>query len=61
MRESWTKEDEKFLISNFKKMTNKELSVALNRGIRSIEHKVVRMGLKKREVQYFDKDEIGEI
>ena len=55
-RQIWTSSEEEFLKKNFESMTNKELARALSKSIRSIEHKVVRMNLKKRTVQNYNGD-----
>lgn len=41
----WTKEEDEFLVENYKKMNNKELSVALGRAYGSVSQRKYKLGL----------------
>lgn len=46
----WTKEEEKILSDLYPELGNKELSMILNRTVKSIQFKAIRLGLRKSEI-----------
>lgn len=47
--QEWSKEDESFLVSNYRKMTYKEISEKLCKSFNSVNCKIYRMGLRENE------------
>lgn len=58
MRKEWSKEEEDFLVKNHNKMTNKELSLCLNRSISSIEGKIHRYIANKNSSKKWEENDI---
>lgn len=51
MTKTWTKKEISFIKKNYALMSNKELSLALNKTISSVSHKIFRLNLSKKQLR----------
>lgn len=57
----WSEKDVEFLKNNYNTMTNEEIAKALNRSTKAVEVKLTRIGLKRENVIYYDKNKFSNI
>jgi len=48
-RKRWTREEVEFLMRNYNNMDNRTLATLLGRSVGSVQHKAIRLGLRKSE------------
>lgn len=60
-KKEWTKEEIDFLKNNYLKMTNKEIGEKINRTTHAVQIKLSKLGWKRPEQYYYDKDFFKEI